>query len=307
MLDLVIIGAGPAGLAACLYASRAGLEVLVLDQGAPGGKLNVSAQIENYPGQECVAGPQLAYQMYEQALSFGGKQTYGIVEKVIDYGSYKEVKCHDETYQTKYVLIASGTKERKMNLEHEEELTGRGISYCAVCDGPFFKDEEVAVIGGGNSALEESLYLATICKQVHLIVRRDVFRADQIIVDRVLKDDKIKVHLKHSPFQILQENKKVAGLVIQNNETLEKEQLKVTGIFPFIGLDPITDFVDDLKITNEQGYIPTDEHMETKVKGIFAAGDVREKTLRQVVTAVNDGAIAGQYISNLKKEGNEDE
>ena len=187
MLDLIIIGAGPAGLSACLYASRAGLDVLIFDSAAPGGKLNVTAQIENYPGLKPTPGPEIAFTMYESALSFGAKMEYGEVLDIKDYGDYKEVVTAKQTYQTKYVLIATGTKERQMNLEKENELVGRGISYCAVCDGPFFKNQEVAVIGGGNSALEEAMYLATLCKKVHLIVRRDVFRADKIVQDRLLK------------------------------------------------------------------------------------------------------------------------
>lgn len=303
MRDLVIVGAGPAGLTACLYASRAGLDVLMLDAGAPGGKLNVSAEIENYPGQTKMAGPQLAYQMYEQALSFGGQYAYGDVIDIRNHDNYKEVVTSDNTYQAKYVLIASGTKERKMNLDHEDDLTGRGISYCAVCDGPFFKDEEVAVIGGGNSALEEALYLASICKKVHIIVRRDVFRADKIIADRVLANEKIVVHFKRKPFALLEDNNKVKGLILIDSDHNEKEELLVQGVFPFIGLDPITHFVSHLHITDDQGYILTDDNMETQVKGIFASGDVRQKNLRQVVTATNDGAIAGQYIAGLVERG----
>lgn len=297
MHDLIIIGAGPAGLSACLYASRAGLEVLILEAGAPGGKLNVSAEIENWPGDKKMAGPELAYQMYEHALSFGGKQAYGNVTKIVDYKDYKEVITDDETYQAKMVLIATGTKERKMGLEKEDELTGRGISYCAVCDAPFFKNEEVAVIGGGNSALEEAIYLTRFATKVHIIVRRDVFRADKIIQQRVLENDKIEVHFLKKPHHIIDENNKVKALAIEDSNTGEIKELAVTGIFPFVGLDPITEFVKDLGITNQDGYIETDETMATKIPGIYAAGDVRNKVLRQVVTATNDGAIAGQVIS----------
>ena len=286
MLDLIIIGAGPAGLSACLYASRAGL--------------NVTAQIENYPGLKPTPGPEIAFTMYESALSFGAKMEYGEVLDIKDYGDYKEVVTAKQTYQTKYVLIATGTKERQMNLEKENELVGRGISYCAVCDGPFFKNQEVAVIGGGNSALEEAMYLATLCKKVHLIVRRDVFRADKIIQDRLLKSENIEVHFKRKPAEILEEDNKVKGLVLENSETGEKEELMVNGIFPFIGLDPMTQCAKSLGIVNSAGYIDANENMETAVKGIFVAGDVRNKQLRQVVTATNDGAIAGQYIASLK-------
>lgn len=302
MLDLIIVGAGPAGLSACLYASRAGLDVLILDMGAPGGKLNVTAQIENYPGLKATPGPEIAYTMYESALSFGAKMEYGEVLDIKVVDDHKEVVTAKKTYEAKYVLIATGTKERQMHLPRENELVGKGISYCAVCDGPFFKGEEVAVIGGGNSALEEAMYLASICQTVHLIVRRDVFRADKIIQDRLSKYDNIVIHFKRKPFAIMEENNKVKGLVLTDSDTGEKEELLVKGIFPFIGLDPMSHCVEKLGLINSEGYIDADENMETKVKGIFVAGDVRNKRLRQVVTATNDGAIAGQYIASLKEQ-----
>lgn len=298
MKDLIIIGAGPAGLSACLYATRAGAEVLMLDAGAPGGKLNVSAEIENWPGQKKKTGPELAYEMYEHALSFGGEQAYGEVTKVIDYGDYKEVITTDQSYEAKNVLIATGTKERKMGIPMEEELTGHGVSYCAVCDGPFFKGEEVAVVGGGNSALEEAVYLTKFVNRVHLIVRRDVFRADKIIQEHVLNNDKIEIHFLRKPHHLIAKDNKVDRLAIEDSNTGEISELSVKAVFPFVGLDPITEFVKDLDITDEHGYIITDETMQTKVSGIYAAGDVRKKVLRQVVTATNDGAIAGQQIAH---------
>lgn len=298
MNDLIIIGAGPAGLSACLYASRAGLNVLMLDSGAPGGKLNVSAEIENWPGQKKKTGPELAYEMYEHALSFGGQQAFGEVIKIIDHEDYKEVVTTDNTYQAKAVLIATGTKERKMQIPMEDELTGHGVSYCAVCDGPFFKDEEVAVIGGGNSALEEAIYLTKFVSKVHLIVRRDVFRADKIIQDRVYANEKIEIHFLKKPHHLIEKDGKVDKLALEDSKTGEISELAVKGVFPFVGLDPITNFVSDLGICDEHGYIITDETMKTKVPGIYAAGDVRQKILRQVVTAANDGAVAGQQIAH---------
>ena len=302
MLDLIIVGAGPAGLSACLYASRAGLDVLILDMAAPGGKLNVTAQIENYPGVKPSPGPEIAYQMYESALSFGAKMDYQEVVEIKDCGDFKEVVTAKQTYQTKYVLIATGTKERQMHLPKENELVGRGISYCAVCDGPFFRGKEVAVIGGGNSAIEESLYLAGITEKVHIIMRRDVFRADDYLVKKALNNEKIEFHFKKKPHALIVEEDTLKGLELEDSVTKEVEPLYVQGIFPFIGLDPVTDFVKDLGITNEQGYIDVDEHMETSIQGLFAIGDVRTKTLRQVVTAANDGAIAGQYAAKLVEE-----
>ncbi len=298
MLDLIIIGAGPAGLTAALYASRAGANVLIFDQGAPGGKLNLTAEIENYPGAK-MKGPELAYAMYEQCLSFGAKQEYGQVTKIEDLGTYKIVYAGDKSYEAKYVLIATGTKERQMNIPHEEEMTGRGVSYCAVCDGPFFKGKTVTVIGGGNSAIEESTYLSDFVEKVNVVVRRDVLRADQYLVEKLLQKSNVEIHYLKKPHDIEITDAKVSGLIVEDSNTGELSTIQTQGIFPFIGLDPITDFVKELGILNEKGYIEVDNHQETKVKGIFGAGDVTAKELRQVVTATNDGAIAGQYIASL--------
>lgn len=302
MEDIVIIGGGPAGLSAALYASRAGAKVTVIESGAPGGKLNLTAHIENYPGVKKKMGPELAYEMYEQSLSFGASLKMTEVKQIIDLGDYKKVITSKEEIETKAVIIATGTKERKMGLPLEDEMTGQGISYCAVCDGPFFKGKEVAVVGGGNSAIEESLYLASIVERVHVIMRRDVFRADDYLVKQALDNEKITFHFKKKPHALIIEDNKLKGLELEDSVTGEVESLEVQGIFPFIGLDPVTDFVKDLGITDDRGYIKVDENMETSIKNIYAIGDVRQKTLRQVVTAANDGAIAGQYAAKVVKE-----
>ena len=239
--------------------------------------------------------------MYEHATSLGAVYEYGRVVDIINHDDHKEVVCEDQSYICKAVIIASGTKERQMGLANEVELTGRGISYCAVCDGPFFRDEEVIVVGGGNSALQEADYLTKFVAKVHLVVRRDVFRADQAVVDKVIHNKKVEIHFLRKPVEILSEDHKVSGLIVQNSNTGEKETILAKAIFPFVGLDPVTDFALKLGITDENGYILTDENMATAVPGIYAAGDVRKKTLRQVVTAANDGAIAAQEISHLIK------
>ncbi|WP_270526398.1 thioredoxin-disulfide reductase [Longibaculum muris] len=300
MVDLIVIGAGPAGLTAALYATRAGASVIVLDGGAPGGKLNLTAEIENYPGV-VKKGPELAYSMYEQCLSFGAKYEFGEVTKIEDLGNHKIVYTAKEKYETKYVFIATGTKERKMGISGEEEMTGHGVSYCAVCDGPFFKNKVVCVVGGGNSAIEESLYLSDIASHVHIIVRRDVLRADQYLIDKMKEKDNIEMHYLKKPHAIEKNDGKVSGLVIEDSKTGELSTIPTNGIFPFIGLDPISGFVSDLGIVDDKGYIEVNENQETKVKGIFAGGDVTAKNLRQVITAANDGAIAGQYIASLLK------
>lgn len=298
MLDIVVIGGGPAGLSAALYASRAGASVKIIEGGAPGGKLNLTAKIENYPGVKEQMGPELAYEMYEQALAYGATLDMKEVAEIKDLGDHKIVVAGQEEIECKNVIIATGTKERLMNVPGEEEMTGRGVSYCAVCDGPFFKGKEVAVVGGGNSAIEEAIYLASIVEKVHIVMRRDVFRADQYIVDKAKANEKIVFHFKKKPHHVMIEDNKVAGLMLEDVDSGDLSPLEVSAIFPFIGLDPITGFVKNLGIVNEHGYIDVDDNMETKIKGIFAVGDVRRKTLRQVVTAANDGAIAGQYIAN---------
>lgn len=295
--DIVIVGAGPAGLSAALYASRAGAKVLILDCGAPGGKLNVSAEIENWPGTKMKAGPELAYEMYEHALSFGATHAFGQCKSISKKDEIFEVTTDDETYVCKSVIIASGTLERKLGLVREEDLTGRGVSYCAVCDGPFFKDEEVAVIGGGNAALEEALYLTKFASKVHLIVRRDVFRADQVVQDKLVNNEDVVVHFLKKPKEFIVTGDKVGGLIIEDSMTGECSTLDVKGIFPYVGMDPITSFASSLDIIDTFGYILTNDKMETSVAGLYAAGDVRKKALRQVVTASGDGAIAGQESS----------
>jgi len=239
MVDLIVIGAGPAGLTAALYATRAGASVIVLDGGAPGGKLNLTAEIENYPGV-VKKGPELAYSMYEQCLSFGAKYEFGEVTKIEDLGDHKIVYTAKEKYETKYVFIATGTKERKMGISGEEEMTGHGVSYCAVCDGPFFKNKVVCVVGGGNSAIEESLYLSDIASRVHIIVRRDVLRADQYLIDKMKEKDNIEMHYLKKPHAIEKNDGKVSGLVIEDSKTGELSTIPTNGIFPFIGLDPIS-------------------------------------------------------------------
>lgn len=300
MLDLLVIGAGPAGLTAALYASRAGASVLVLDGGAPGGKLNLTAEIENYPGM-IKKGPELAYSMYEQCLSFGAKYEYGEVTSIKQKDEGYLVYVNEKEYATRYVFIATGTKERKMGIPHEEEMSGRGVSYCAVCDGPFFKNKTVCVVGGGNSAIEEAIYLSDIVSHVNVIVRRDVLRADRYLIDKMKQKENIEMHYLKKPYDIEIKENKVSGLIVEDSNTHELSTIPTDGIFPFIGLDPISGFVKDLGIVNEKGYIEVDENQETSMKGIFAGGDVTEKNLRQVVTAANDGAIAGQYIASLLK------
>ncbi|MGN1276039.1 MAG: NAD(P)/FAD-dependent oxidoreductase [Floccifex sp.] len=291
--NLVIIGAGPAGCTASLYASRAGLSTLLLDNGAPGGKLIKTFEIANYPGVPTQSGVDLAMKMFEQATSFGAVYEYGDVMEVTED---KVVKLSDgQEIQADAIILATGTKERLLHIPGEQENIGRGVSFCAVCDGAFFKDKDVVVIGGGNSALEESLYLTKFAN-VTIVIRRDVFRAEKSIQEQVESNDKIKIIKKHIPKEILSENGKVSGIVLENVDTKETQVISCSGIFPYVGQDPMTQSIQKLGICDERGYVIVDKNMETKIKGIYAAGDVIQKDLRQVVTATNDGAIAAQHI-----------
>lgn len=301
--EVVILGAGPAGMSAAVYASRAGLKTAMLEKGAPGGKLVKTNEISNYPGFTVSSGTDLALKMFEHSTAFGAEYLYGDVSKLNDLGSIKEIELMDGSKITaKAVIVATGRDERLLNIPGEQRYTGQGVSYCAVCDGAFFKGEEIAVIGGGNAALEEAMYLTQFAKKVHIVIRRDVFRADEIVQKQLAENDKINVIKKHVPVEVVGENSKVTGIVLKNVETDELMKLDVKAVFPYIGQDPGTGFVSHLDILDSQRYILTDEHMATKIPGIFAAGDVISKTLRQVVTAASDGAIAAQSVFHYLKD-----
>lgn len=301
--DVIIIGCGPAGLTAAIYASRANLKTLILEGEAPGGKLTKTYEIENYPGINKISGVDLAMQMMEHGQAFGAELYFGNVVAVADNGDFKTVKTEDgQQFSCRAVIVATGTKERQLNVANAEQFTGRGISYCAVCDGAFYRNKKVAVIGGGNSALEESLYLTQLVEQVNIIIRRDQFRAEAKVVEKVKSNPKINIIYKHLPQQLVVKDNKIAGLLIRNVDSDELTALDVEGIFPYIGADPSTSFLKDLGVLNDAGYIIVDENMATKVKGIYGAGDVIVKDLRQVVTATSDGAIAANSVARLLNE-----
>lgn len=297
--DFIIIGAGPAGMTAAIYASRAGLKTAMIESGAPGGKLLKTNEISNWPGIKTEPGSQLAMDMFEHSTSFGAVYEYGkVVEIKTDEenpGSDKQIICEDGTiFQAPAVLVATGTKERLMGIPGENKNIGRGLSYCAVCDGAFFRDQEVAVIGGGNSALEEAVYLTHFASKVYILMRRNVFRADKIAVDAAMATPQIEIIQNVVPTEILDDGQHVNGLRISDVTTKEEQILPVSGIFPYIGADPVTGFLKHLDILNPQGYMIVNASMETKIPLLYGAGDVCQKGLRQVVTAVNDGAIAAQ-------------
>ncbi|SMO56824.1 thioredoxin reductase (NADPH) [Balnearium lithotrophicum] len=300
--DVVIVGAGPAGLASAIYAGRSQLKTVVLDQ-VPGGQLLITEQIENYPGfYEGITGFELSEKFRKHAEKFGAKiETGKSVDSVDVEGDIFILKCGNDEIRGKTVIWAAGSTPRKLNVPGEAEFLGRGVSYCAVCDGFFFKDKTVAVVGGGDSALEEALYLTKFANKVYLIHRRDKFRAVKIIQDRVRKNEKIEPVL-NKVVESINGKDFVESLTLRDTVSGELSELPVDGIFIFIGNEPNVSPVLHLVETNEQGFILTDDEMKTKMPGLFAAGDVRYKPLKQVVTATSDGAVAAMSATKFLEE-----
>lgn len=294
--DVIVIGAGPAGMTSALYASRSNLSVLLLEQGAPGGQMNNTAEVENYPGYASIMGPELAYKMFEGATSFGAVNAYGMVTGLEDLGDKKVVHCEDQDYFGKTVIIATGCIHRKLGVPGEDEFAGRGVSYCAVCDGAFFKEKELFVIGGGDSAVEEGIYLTQFAKKVTIVHRRNELRAQKIIQDRAFSNEKIAFIWDSVLEEITGDDRQVRAVQLKNVKTDAVTKLPADGVFIYVGLDPITTPFLNLGITNEAGWIETNDQMQTRIPGIYAVGDVREKTLRQITTAVGEGSIAGQQV-----------
>ncbi|NLN50899.1 MAG: FAD-dependent oxidoreductase [Acholeplasmataceae bacterium] len=295
MFDLVIIGAGPAGITAGIYAKRANLNVAVIEKGAPGGQMINTSEIENYPGFAKIGGADLALEMFNHGMSLGVQYIFDDVVELKD-GKLKQIITKTNSYQAKAVIIATGASPRKLNLEHEEMLSSKGISWCAICDGPIYKGKDVVVVGGGNSAVEEASYLAAIVKSVTIIQNLKELTADKKAIEILLKKENVKIHYQSTVQEFLiDENNNLIGVKIKTGNAQFKT-IKTDGVFEYIGLKPETAAFTGLRILNDYGYIPTDENMATKLAGIFAVGDVREKQIRQVVTATNDGAIAVQSV-----------
>ena len=294
MYDTIIIGAGPAGMTAALYAARSNLKVALLERGIPGGQMNNTADIENYPGYANISGPELAEKMFEPLENLGVEHLFGLVEKIEDRGDFKEIITEDERFETKTVIIASGANHRHLGVPGEEDYNSRGVSYCAVCDGAFFRDEDLLVVGGGDSAVEEAIFLTRFAKSVTIVHRRDELRAQKVLQDRAFANEKIRFVWDSVVESIHGDERKVTGVTFKNVKTGEISQAEFGGIFIYVGLDPVSEFAADLGITDEAGWILTDHQMKTSVAGIYAVGDVRQKDLRQITTAVGDGAIASQ-------------
>lgn len=303
--DVIIIGSGPAGMTAALYASRANLSVLILEKGVPGGELLNTSDIENYPGYARITGPELADKMYEGAMQFGAEYAYGDVTNVTVSGHIKYVHVGQNQYATYAVIIATGAHHRKLQAPGEDVYNGRGVSYCAVCDGAFFKDESLIVVGGGDSAVEEGTYLTQFASQVTIVHRRDTLRAQKILQDRAFKNEKVQFVFDSVVEEILGTDGTVSGVQIKNVKTGDTQTVDAKGVFIYVGILPNSEAFKELGILDEEGWVVTDQNMQTKIPGVFAVGDVRAKTLRQVVTATGDGGQAGQgvyhYVEQLKE------
>lgn len=299
--DVIIIGAGPAGMTA-VYTSRANLSTLMIERGIPGGQMANTEDVENYPGFESILGPELSNKMFEHAKKFGAEYAYGDIKEIVDGKEYKTVKAGSKEFKARAIVISAGAEYKKIGVPGEKELGGRGVSYCAVCDGAFFKNKELVVVGGGDSAVEEGVYLTRFASKVTIVHRRDKLRAQSILQARAFDNEKIDFKWNKTVKEIHEENGKVGRLTLVDTVTGEEEEFKADGVFIYIGMLPLSKPFENLGITNEEGYIETNDQMETKVPGIFAAGDIREKSLRQIVTATGDGSIAAQSVQHYVEE-----
>lgn len=296
MYDLVIIGAGPAGLTAAIYAQRANLKTIMIEKSAPGGQIVNTGEIENYTGFTKLSGGDLALNMFNHAMALGVEYGYGDVCSIQKVDQTFKIVTDQETYDAKACIVASGMIQRKLGLEHEERLSSNGISWCAICDGPIYKGEDVVVIGGGNSAVEESSYLSTLVNHLTIVQNLPHFTADKKSIDHLNKQPNVTAYFDSLVTQFIVENDKLTGVEITNSKTAEKTIIPCKGVFEYIGWNPNTYMLKGLNITNPWGYIEANEKMETAIPGLFAAGDVRVKQIRQVVTATADGAIAVQNV-----------
>ncbi len=309
--DLIIIGAGPAGLSAGIYAGRALLDTLIIEQGADGGQILNTAEIENYPGSELEeSGATLIDRMTAQVKKFGIEKVYDTVKEVSLEGKIKTVVCDRESYQAKALIIAGGATAKPIGCIGEEEFLGRGISHCGTCDGPFFRGLDVYVVGGGDAALEEAMYLTKFAKKVTVLHRRRILRAAKLIQEKAFKNEKIDF-MYHTVIKEVKGDGLLESMTVENVKDGTVTEIKADpndgtfGIFVFIGYNPATEIYKGKLTLNEKGYIITDADMKTNIEGVFAAGDIREKSLRQVITAAADGAIAavqaGKYIEETEE------
>lgn len=301
--DVIVIGAGPAGMNTALYTQRSNLKTLILDKGMYGGQLNNTLEVENYIGVGKVSGMDLAESMYQQIEELGVEYKYGDILEITKIDNVFKVTTDVEAYQASSVVIATGTEHRKLGVQGELEYSGKGVSYCAICDGAFFKDGKIVVVGGGDSALEEGEYLTNYGKTVSLVHRRDELRGTKILQNRFINKENTKLIYNSQITNIIGDGNLVTHVELTDINGVVSIH-EANGVFIYIGLDPNTEQFLGLSITDSEGYVLTDEKMETNISGLFAVGDVRKKELRQIATAVGDGSICGtsvyNYIAKLK-------
>ena len=297
MEDIIIIGAGTAGLTAAIYGQRAGLSCRIFEKYAPGGQIVNSPSIENYPGMYGVSGYDYSMALFDQAQKLGAAVEYAEVTGIDFSGEIKKVFTTAGDFEAKAVIIANGAARRKIGCKGEDEFEGRGVSYCATCDGAFFRGKTVAVVGGGESAFEETEYLAEICDKVYLIHRRDVFSAAKTAVDSVLKKKNVTV-LTNSVIEEIKGGNAVSSVVLKNRANQSTVEIPLSAVFVAIGLSPDNGMYKDVLKLDESGYFDADENCGTDIAGVFAAGDTRKKHLRQLVTAASDGAAAATAAAN---------
>lgn len=291
-LDLVIIGAGPAGLTAAIYALRAKLNTIVLENELVGGQIRETYTVENFPGFDFISGADLADNMEKHAKKVGADiNEFGNIQRVKLADNEKIIETDDIIYKTKAVIIATGAKARNLPIPEEEKLHGKVIHYCELCDGALYQGKDIVVVGGGNSAIEAAIFLTKYAKNITIVHQFDYFQAQKYSQDELFKHNNIKIVWDSEIRNIVGEDK-IEKIIIENVKTKEKSDLKADGVFVYIGYEPKTELFKDYININKWGYIETDENMETNIKGVFAAGDVRNKTIRQLTTAVNDGTIA---------------
>ncbi len=295
--DLIVVGLGPAGVSAAIYAKRAGLKVLCLEKSMIGGYLNYIDRIDNYPGLYGISGPDFAFSLYDTIskmdISYKNKEVLSI-----NNGEIKEVVTNDEKYLCKNVILSTGRSPRKIGIDKEQDLYGKGISHCALCDGAFYKDKVVAVVGGGNSALQEALYLSNICKEVYLIHRKEHYRVNGQAVDNINKKSNIVQLLGKNVSKLIENDNKLSAIILDDGK-----EILVDGLFIYIGFEPNTRFIENLNIVNKDGYIEVNKYFETEEKGIYAVGDIVKKDIYQISTAVNDGVIAATNVIEKLNEG----
>lgn len=293
--DVLIIGCGPCGIGTALKLKEAGINFAIIEGSTPGGKVNIAPRVDNYPGFTKIPGPELAVALFKKVMDNNIEMIYDFVNKLTKEDGLFKLEGNEGTYYAKYVVLASGTKEKKIGLEKEDELLGHGISYCALCDGHFFKDKTIVVIGGGNSALKEAIHLAHVGKKLYVVHRRNEFRGNAKLVDELKEFEHVEILTPYIPVEILGEDK-VTGVVLENRETGERKTIETDGLFPLVGQIPNTQFVEIENVKDEYGLVPVDKEMQSSCENLYAGGDILPRDIRQIYLAQHDGMVIANSI-----------